>query len=281
MIEDENGVLLSGPSTSPENSYIVNGKEAMLCMSPTMDIEIIGGLLDFYIEAEQILGINPEMEQQARTARSKMPPLKLGSDGRLLEWMEEYEEPEPGHRHISHAFGLYPGWSITPDKTPELFEGVKKSINKRLSSGGAHTGWSAAWVLNLEAHILDEKGTASMFHKLLTKSTNTNLLDEHPPFQIDGNFGGTAAIAEMMLQSRDGIVRILPAIPEDWKDGSFHGLCIRGGYEADAEWKDGQVTSFTIRSTVGSGKLTVKVGHKTYKISISKGKSVTRTLSAT
>lgn len=281
MIEDENGVLLSGPSTSPENSYIVNGKEAMLCMSPTMDIEIIGGLLDFYIEAEQILGINPEMEQQARTARSKMPPLKLGSDGRLLEWMEEYEEPDPGHRHISHAFGLYPGWSITPDKTPELFEGVKKSINKRLSSGGAHTGWSAAWVLNLEAHILDEKGTASMFHKLLTKSTNTNLLDEHPPFQIDGNFGGTAAIAEMMLQSRDGIVRILPAIPEDWKDGSFHGLCIRGGYEADAEWKDGQVTSFTIRSTVGSGKLTVKVGHKTYKISISKGKSVTRTLSAT
>ena len=278
MEEDENGVLLSGPSTSPENSYIVDGKEAMLCMSPTMDIEIIGGLLDFYIEAEQILGINPEMEQEAKTARSKMPPLKLGSDGRLLEWMEEYEEPDPGHRHISHAFGLYPGWSITPDKTPELFEGVKKSINKRLSSGGAHTGWSAAWVLNLEAHILDKEGTASMFHKLLTKSTNTNLLDEHPPFQIDGNFGGTAAIAEMMLQSRDGIVRILPAIPEDWKDGAFRGLCIRGGYEADAEWKDGKVTSFTIRSSVGEGNLKVVVENKVFNMKFSKGKSITKTL---
>ena len=274
MIEDENGVLLSGPSTSPENSYKLNGKEAMLCMSPTMDIEIIGGLLDFYVKAEELLGIDKEMADEARTAIGKMPPLKLGSDGRLLEWMEEYEEVDVGHRHISHAFGLYPGWSITYDKTPELFAGVKKSIEKRLEGGGAHTGWSAAWVLNLYAHILDGKGAGEMLKKLFTKSTNTNLLDEHPPFQIDGNFGGTAAIAEMVLQSRDGIVRLLPAIPENWKSGSFRGLCVRGGYEADAQWTDGKLVSFTIRSTVGSGKLHVFAGGKEYDLELAKGESV-------
>ena len=275
MFEDENGMLLTGPSNSPENCYIYNGKSARLCLSPTMDTEVISGLLEFYIEAEQILGLDSELAAEAKAALPKLPPLKIGSDGRLMEWMEEYEEEEPGHRHISHAFALYPGWGITYDKTPELFAAVKKSIEARLACGGAHTGWSAAWVLNFYAHILDGKGAGEMLNKLFTKSTNTNLLDEHPPFQIDGNFGGTAAIAEMVLQSRDGIVRLLPAIPENWKNGSFRGLCVRGGFEADAQWTDGKIVSFTLRSTVGAGKLHVFAGDKEYDIELAKGESAT------
>ena len=152
-----------------------------------------------------------------------------------------------------------------------MFDAVNKSIQHRLAYGGAHTGWSAAWVLNLYAHLLDRDGASTMYYNLLTKSTNTNLLDEHPPFQIDGNFGGTAAVAEMLLQSRDGIVRVLPALPHDWKSGHFRGLCVRGGYEMDAEWKDEVLTSLTVRSTVGSGKLHIIAGDKEYDVELGVG----------
>lgn len=269
--EGDDGMLHAGPSMSPENQYVVDGKPAYLCMSPTMDIEIIGGLFDFYCLAEDIVGENPDLKARVEVAAKRLPPLKIGSDGRLMEWQEEYDEEDPGHRHISHAFGLYPGWSITKEKTPELFAAVDKSIKHRLAYGGAHTGWSAAWVLNLYAHLLDRDGVSTMYHNLLTRSTNTNLLDEHPPFQIDGNFGGTAAVAEMLLQSRDGIVRVLPALPHDWKSGHFRGLCIRGGYEADAEWKDEQLTSLTLRSTVGSGKLRILAADKEYEVELRPG----------
>lgn len=173
--------------------------------------------------------------------------MQVGKYGQLMEWMEDREEYEIGHRHISHLFGLFPGWEITPE-TPELFAASKKTLERRLSGGGAHTGWSAAWLILLNTRLLDREGTAFAIRRLLSKSTLDNLLDSHPPFQIDGNFGGCAGIAESVLQSHCGHIRLLPALPADISCGSFRGLMARGGVEVDCTFADSRVTSYTLKA---------------------------------
>ncbi len=248
MFEGPDGYLLSGPSMSPENDYYpIEGNTditATIAFSPTMDIEIIGGTLRNYIETEKILGINPEDMKNAEETLKKLPPLQIGKNGCLQEWLKDYGEPEPGHRHISHAFGLYPDNMIT-EATPELFEAIRKTLDRRLSFGGGHTGWSRAWLINLFARLKDGKNTYEHLRLLLSKSTLTNLFDIHPPFQIDGNFGGAAGIAESLLQSHEGYISILPAAKEGLT-GSFTNLKARGNIEVSATFIKGKVTEIVL-----------------------------------
>lgn len=248
MFEGPDGYLLSGPSMSPENDYYpIEGNTditATIAFSPTMDIEIISGTLRNYIETEKLLGINSEDKKRAEDVLGKLPPLKVNKNGCLQEWLEDYGEPEPGHRHISHAFGLYPDNMIT-EKTPELFDAIRKTLDRRLSFGGGHTGWSRAWLINLFARLKDGKNTYEHIRLLLTKSTHSNLFDIHPPFQIDGNFGGAAGIAESLLQSHEDYISILPAAKEGIS-GSFTSLKARGNIEVSAQFKDGKVTEIVL-----------------------------------
>ncbi len=241
------GCFMTGPSTSPENKYIYNGKRVDLCLSPTMDIEVIGGLLKLYISTEELLSLDSGQEAEARAALSKLPPLKIGKHGQLMEWFEDFEESEPGHRHVSHLFALYPDCAINKD-TPELFAAAKRSLERRLSNGGGHTGWSCAWLIALFARLSDGDGAANMLRKLFTVSTLENLLDTHPPFQIDGNFGASAAVVEMLLASHSGRLELLPACTREYSNGSFRGLKIRYGGEVSAAWRDGRVISCEIRA---------------------------------
>ena len=248
MFEGPDGYLLSGPSMSPENEYYpIEGNEnitATIAFSPTMDIEIIGGTLRNYIATEKLLGINPEDMQKAEETLKKLPPLKVGKNGCLMEWLEDYGEPEPGHRHISHAFGLYPDNMIT-EATPELFDAIRKTLERRLSFGGGHTGWSRAWLINLFARLKDGNKTYEHLRLLLTKSTLTNLFDIHPPFQIDGNFGGAAGIAESLIQSHEDYISILPAAKAGLT-GSFTNLKARGNIYVSAVFENSNVKEVTL-----------------------------------
>ncbi len=245
MFEGKDGYMHSGPSTSPENSYYIGKEKCDMCISPTMDVEIIGGLFDFYIKTEELLQIDPQTAELAKAKREKMPALQVGKHGQLMEWLEDYDEPEPGHRHISHAFALYPDSAINRD-TPVYFEAIRKTFERRLSHGGGHTGWSRAWLLCLFARLHDSKEFEKNLKALFAKSTLYNLLDTHPPFQIDGNFGATAAICEALVQGHEGRICLLPAIGAD-RSGSFRGLLAQGGYEVSCSFTEGKVTSLEIK----------------------------------
>lgn len=242
---DEEGYLVTSPSVSPENTYILpDGTKGCLCEGPTMDNQILRELFGGFGKASKVLGRTGELVETARWLCKKLRPTQIGADGRLLEWKHPYEEAEPGHRHISHLYGLYPGREITPDK-PELFAAARRTLETRLAFGGGHTGWSRAWIVGLWARLRDSEKAHENLRALLSRSTFPNLMDSHPwgedsaVFQIDGNLGATAAMLELLVDSSETETRLLPALPAAWKDGEVRGVRLCGGAILDMSWHGG------------------------------------------
>ncbi len=240
---EHNGLLLTGPSISPENTYIhSSGERGQICVGPTMDSMIVRDLFTSYIEGLKVLGRSDELSDKLECMLLKIPSPSIGKYGQVMEWFEDYEEAEPGHRHISHLYGLFPSSQLTYEKTPELMKAARVTLERRLASGGGHTGWSRAWIINMWARLRDGEKAWENVIALLNQSTYPNFLDRHPPFQVDGNYGGTSGIAQMLLQSQNGTIALLPAIPKAWKSGSVKGLKAMGDISVDFEWRDGKVT---------------------------------------
>lgn len=267
--------LVSGPSASPENKFFApDGGIHSVSMGDSMDQEIAWDTFNNFLSAAHELGITNKLTAEVQTALGKLAWPKIGSDGRLMEWSEEFKEPEPGHRHISHLFGLYPGYQFTQNKTLEYMAAAHKTIDYRLAHGGGYTGWSRAWIINFWARLHDAENAYKNVQLLLQRSTLSNLFDTHPPFQIDGNFGGTAGIAEMLIQSHDGEITLLPALPKEWATGYFKGLRARGGFEVSVFWKDGNVERAEIKSLLGNN-CRVQFGNTVKEFATEAGKTYT------
>ncbi len=297
--EPKNGWLVTAPSSSPENSFYLPGSNepVFVCMGPTMDAQIVRELFTNILAAAEILNKEDQTTKEIREVLPLLPPMQISPEGYLQEWLEDYKEAEPKHRHVSHLYGLYPSNQISPNTTPELAAAARETLERR---GDAGTGWSRAWKINFWARLQDGNRSYKLLKSLLAPThhvdmtvhagggTYPNLFCAHPPFQIDGNFGGTSGIAEMLIQSHDGYIELLPALPDAWSEGSFKGLRVRGGAEVDADWNQNRLkglkitakTANTFKIKVPEYVQTVQIGKKEIKaengfilLNLKKGKS--------
>ena len=252
LIEDGKGHLVTNPSYSPENSYrMADGTVAHLTVGATMDYEIIRVLFAACAQASETLGVDAEFRQRLAATWKRIPEFKVGKHGQLQEWSEDYDEPSPGMGHVSHMFGVFPGDAITLHGTPDLARAAGTSMERRVANGGGRGGWPAAWYANIWARLGNGDGAYEGIRNLLSRSASASLMNGGRVYQIDGNLGGTSGIAEMLLQSHEGEIAILPALPSAWPEGRFKGLRARGAVEVDAEWSGGRATSALLRPAVG------------------------------
>ncbi len=259
IVEPENGWLVTAPTTSPENAFYHNGTTPVsVCMGSTMDVQIVSELYEAVCRAADFLDIDGAFADSLREAKSHFPPMQVSDEGYLMEWLKDYEEVDMHHRHVSHLFGLYPGTLLTFTHTGSIMDACRETLVRR---GDGGTGWSRAWKICFWARLHDGDHAYRLLKNLLQPAidsmgrhqagTYPNLLCSHPPFQIDGNLGAAAGIAEMLMQSHDGCIHLLPALPALWPDGSFKGLCARGGAVVDCAWRDGKVRQVVISSRRG------------------------------
>jgi alpha-L-fucosidase 2 len=285
LVLDKNGKLITSPSTSPENIYIASdGYKGATMYGGSADLAMIRECFDKTIKASKILNIDAAFRAKLEDALAKLYPYQIGKKGNLQEWYFDWEDAEPQHRHQSHLFGLFPGNHITPIKSPALADACRKTLEIK---GDETTGWSKGWRINLWARLWDGNHAYKMYRELLHYvepdevktnyarggGTYPNLFDAHPPFQIDGNFGGAAAVAEMLVQSDEKEIRLLPALPDAWESGSVKGICARGGFEIAIDWQNKNLKKTVISSKKG-GKTTLIFGKKTKQISLTAGQKI-------
>ena len=285
MVEDKDGKLITSPSTSPENKYVTpTGYHGATFYGGTADLAMIRACMQQAVEASKLLNVDADFRQKLESALDRLHPYQVGKKGNLQEWYYDWEDEDPQHRHQSHLFGLFPGHQISPLTTPELANACRKTLEIK---GDETTGWSKGWRINLWARLADGNHAYKMYRTLLRYvdpdgvkdskhrggGTYPNLFDAHPPFQIDGNFGGAAAVAEMLVQSTENEIRLLPAIPDAWIDGSVKGICARGGFEISMEWENKLLRKVAVSSKNG-GNTTLICGNKQMSISLLKGKQI-------
>jgi alpha-L-fucosidase 2 len=285
LVEDKEGKLITSPSTSPENIFITpGGYHGATLYGGTADLAMVRECFQNTINASKVLNSDTDFRTKLESAISRLHPYKIGKKGNLQEWYYDWEDEDPHHRHQSHLFGLFPGHQITPDKTPELANACRRTLEIK---GDESTGWSKAWRINLWARLWDGNHAYKMFRELLYYvdpdglrtnysgggGTYPNLFDAHPPYQIDGNFGGTAAVTEMLIQSNENQIRLLPALPDAWENGLIKGICARGGFEISMEWKNKNLVKLNVRSKNG-GSTTIICNNKQKEITLKKGQEI-------